>query len=57
MRHLAELLEPIAPWQVTVTIPGESGTGKAATQLGLSRTSLFERMMAWGLSDEGQEAR
>jgi DNA-binding NtrC family response regulator len=31
--------------------------GKAAKRLGLSRTSLFERMKAWGLSGEGQEAR
>jgi DNA-binding NtrC family response regulator len=31
--------------------------GKAARRLGLSRTSLFERMKAWGYGNEGQEAR
>jgi len=31
--------------------------GNAARRLGLSRTSLFERMKAWGYGNEGQEAR
>ncbi|HLL02354.1 MAG TPA: helix-turn-helix domain-containing protein [Myxococcaceae bacterium] len=31
--------------------------GKAARRLGLSRTSLFERMKAWGYGNEGQQAR
>jgi DNA-binding NtrC family response regulator len=31
--------------------------GKAARRLGLSRTSLFERMKAWGFGEEGQQAR
>jgi DNA-binding NtrC family response regulator len=31
--------------------------GNAARRLGLSRTSLFERMKAWGHGHQGQEAR